>query len=96
MELDLAWATKAGKDPVALFKEHPGRFPLWHVNDSSSEMQTITDVGNGVVEFKRIFEAAKINIPSNLPRHSSSIKDIDPVLKTLKCWLRKISGIRTS
>ncbi|WAC13029.1 sugar phosphate isomerase/epimerase family protein [Dyadobacter pollutisoli] len=60
MELDLAWATKAGKDPVALFKEHPGRFPLWHAKDIKSDLQTITEVGNGVVEFKRIFEAAKI------------------------------------
>lgn len=60
MELDLAWATKAGKDPVALFKEHPGRFPLWHVKDIKSDLKTITEVGTGVVEFKRIFEAAEI------------------------------------
>lgn len=60
MELDLAWATKAGKDPVALFKEHPGRFPLWHVKDIKKDLQTITEVGTGVVEFKRIFEAAQI------------------------------------
>jgi len=61
MELDLAWATKAGKDPVALFKEHPGRFPLWHVKDIKKDLQTITEVGNGVVEFKRIFEAANVS-----------------------------------
>jgi len=61
MELDLAWATKAGKDPVALFKEHPGRFPLWHVKDIKKDLQTITEVGNGVVEFKRIFDAANIS-----------------------------------
>jgi sugar phosphate isomerase/epimerase len=60
MELDLAWATKAGKDPVALFKEHPGRFPLWHVKDIKKDLQTITEVGTGVVEFQRIFESAKI------------------------------------
>ena len=60
MELDLAWATKAKKDPVALFKEHPGRFPLWHVKDIKADLATITTVGTGVVEFKRIFEAAKI------------------------------------
>lgn len=60
MELDLAWATKAGKDPVALFKEHPGRFPLFHVKDIKADRQTITEVGNGVVDFKRIFAAANI------------------------------------
>src|SRR6476620_10194034 len=28
MEIDLYWVTKAGQDPLALFNEHPGRFPL--------------------------------------------------------------------
>ena len=59
MELDLAWATKAGKDPVKLFEEQPGRFPLWHIKDIKSDLKTITEVGNGVVDFKRIFAAAK-------------------------------------
>ncbi|ADB36398.1 sugar phosphate isomerase/epimerase family protein [Spirosoma linguale] len=59
MELDLAWATKAGKDPVALFKEQPGRFPLWHIKDIKDDNKTITEVGNGVVDFKKAFSAAK-------------------------------------
>lgn len=60
MELDLAWATKAGKDPVELFKGQPGRFPLLHVKDIKSDLKTITEVGNGVVNFKKAFEAANI------------------------------------
>ncbi|RYC68973.1 MULTISPECIES: sugar phosphate isomerase/epimerase family protein [Spirosoma] len=59
MELDLAWATKAGKDPVALFNEQPGRFPLWHIKDIKSDLKTITEVGNGVVDFKKAFTAAR-------------------------------------
>ncbi len=59
MELDLAWAVKAGKDPVALFKEQPGRFPLWHVKDIQADKKTITEVGNGIVDFKQAFAAAK-------------------------------------
>ena len=59
MELDLAWATKAGKDPVALFNEQPGRFPLWHVKDIKDDRKTITEVGNGIVDFKAAFAAAK-------------------------------------
>ena len=59
MELDLAWATKAGKDPVALFNGQPGRFPLWHIKDIKSDKSTITEVGNGVVDFKGAFAAAK-------------------------------------
>lgn len=38
MELDLCWVTKAGVDPVELFKKHPGRFHLWHVKDLDKAM----------------------------------------------------------
>jgi sugar phosphate isomerase/epimerase len=33
LEMDLAWATVAGQDPVAYFTKYPGRFPLVHVKD---------------------------------------------------------------
>jgi len=33
MELDLAWISVTGQDPVAYFKRFPGRFPLVHVKD---------------------------------------------------------------
>ena len=60
MELDLGWATKAGVDPVALFTKNPGRFPLWHVKDIDKDTKNPTEVGNGYVDFKRIFENEKI------------------------------------
>ncbi len=60
MELDLAWATKGGKDPVELFKQHPDRFPLWHVKDLDAKHETILPVGSGTIDFKRIFDAAAI------------------------------------
>ena len=59
MELDLAWATKAKQDPVELFKQRPGRFPLWHVKDLDKVNMNPAEVGSGVVDFKRIFENAK-------------------------------------
>lgn len=58
MELDLAWAVKGGHDPVDLFTKHPGRFPLWHVKDLDKERNTILPVGEGTIDFKRIFAAA--------------------------------------
>jgi sugar phosphate isomerase/epimerase len=60
MELDLAWVTKAGVDPVELFTQHPGRFPLWHVKDISKDLATVEPVGNGSIDFKRIFANAKV------------------------------------
>ena len=59
MELDLAWATKAKQDPVALFKMHPGRFPLWHVKDLDKEKLAPAEVGTGIVDFKHIFDNQK-------------------------------------
>jgi sugar phosphate isomerase/epimerase len=59
MELDLAWATKGGKDPVELLKQHPGRFPLWHVKDLDAKLETVLPVGEGTIDFKRIFAAAE-------------------------------------
>ncbi len=59
MELDLAWATKANQDPVALFKTHPGRFPLWHAKDLDKVKKEPAEVGSGIVDFKYIFENAK-------------------------------------
>lgn len=59
MELDLAWTFKAGVDPVTLFKQHPGRFPLWHVKDLEKDMATIKPVGDGVLDLVGVFKHAK-------------------------------------
>lgn len=58
MELDLAWATKSGQDPVKLFEQHTGRFPLWHVKDLDADTKEPTEVGKGFIDFKRIFDHA--------------------------------------
>lgn len=59
-ELDIYWASFAGKDAVEMFKQNPGRFELWHVKDLATEpKKTFTEVGSGVIDFKKIFGAAK-------------------------------------
>lgn len=56
MELDIYWVKKAGKDPSALFSEHPGRFPLWHVKDmDKTPEKKFAEVGSGTIDFKTIF-----------------------------------------
>lgn len=61
MEMDIYWIKKAGQDPIALFKKHPGRFPLWHVKDmDKTPQQNFTEVGNGVIDFKEIFKYKKL------------------------------------
>ena len=45
--------------PVALFKMHPGRFPLWHVKDLNKKTMMPAEVGTGIVDFKHAFDNAK-------------------------------------
>jgi len=59
MEMDIYWVTKAKQDPLKLMNQHPGRFPLWHVKDmDNTPTQAFTEVGNGVIDFKKIFQHA--------------------------------------
>ncbi len=61
MEMDLYWINKAGADPLHYFREHPRRFPLVHVKDMDRTPQKdFTEVGNGVLDFRRVFAQAKL------------------------------------
>lgn len=57
-ELDIAWATKGGVDVVSLFKMHPKRFPLWHLKDIDKEFKTVLPVGDGIINYQKIFSNA--------------------------------------
>lgn len=70
MELDCFWTTLAGKDPVAYFHRYPGRFALLHIKDLKpgfaattgslgTKRNPFTEVGQGVIHWKRIFAAAR-------------------------------------
>lgn len=60
MEMDIYWIYRAKQDPIALFERYPKRFPLWHVKDmDNTPKQMFTEVGNGVIPFKKVFGAAK-------------------------------------
>jgi sugar phosphate isomerase/epimerase len=69
-ELDCFWATHAGYDPVEYMQKYPGRYPLLHIKDLKEGIPTstsfanpkgipFTEVGKGVIDWKRIFVAAR-------------------------------------
>lgn len=61
MEMDLYWVVRAGYDPVEIFKANPGRFPMLHVKDMDKlDKKMNTEVGNGSIDFKKIFSHAKL------------------------------------
>jgi len=69
MEIDLYWCTKAGQNPIEIFKKYPGRFKLWHFKDQAKpakpiyevEKEDITPVGAGSIDFKKIYASRAIS-----------------------------------
>jgi len=60
-EMDLYWVVRSGNDPVKLFTEYPGRFPMWHVKDMDKVDNTInTEVGTGTIDFKTLYKSAQL------------------------------------
>ena len=68
MEIDLFWVSKAGQDPVEMFKKYPGRFQLFHMKDMRTKQAPFFDVnkddvcsvGEGVIDFKTILASKKL------------------------------------
>lgn len=60
-EMDVHWVAFAGEDPVDWFEQYPGRFPLWHVKDFAADTTTQVPVGQGVIDWERIFAHAELS-----------------------------------
>ena len=69
-EIDCGWMCAAGADPVAYFTRYPGRFKMVHVKEfqamkspsislEGSGRPKGTDLGQGFIDYKRIFAAGK-------------------------------------
>ena len=94
MEMDLCWITIAGQDPVKYFNLYPGRFPLVHVKDMKKlpkvtgsgnqdfgdSLDDMTEVGSGVIDWKRIFaHADKAGIKYYIVEHDKPKAPFDSI-----------------
>jgi sugar phosphate isomerase/epimerase len=86
MELDLFWATKAGQNPVEMFRKYPGRFQLFHMKDMFTKeapfykpvTKDFAPVGEGVINFREILAAKKIAGMKYMFVEQDSTKDGKP------------------
>lgn len=74
MELDIGWATAAGRNAIEMFRQNPGRFEVWHVKDLAGlaalhalpdqiermRAARIVPVGEGEIDFRPIFAQAEL------------------------------------
>jgi len=58
MEIDLYWIHKGGGDTLDYFERFPGRFPICHVKDATSD-KDFACVGEGVLDFATLFKKGK-------------------------------------
>jgi len=74
VEMDLYWVRKGGQNPIESFKKYPGRFELVHVKDMDNTAErNITCVGEGIIDFKEIFEyTALAGIKYRIVEHERS------------------------
>jgi sugar phosphate isomerase/epimerase len=59
MEMDLGWVVAAGHDPFQYFRQHPGRFPLWHLKDMDKVQKKSVEFGTGKVDIKGLLQHAR-------------------------------------
>lgn len=87
MELDLFWTTKAGINPVDLFKKYPGRFQLFHMKDMYTNekpfyttvgVKDFAPVGEGVINFKEILASRELAGNKYLVVEQDQSRDKDP------------------
>ncbi len=105
-EMDLCWISVAGQDPVAYFKRYPGRFPLVHVKDmkklpnvkpeqiatlNMDEVQkSMTSVGDGIIDWKRIFANAETGGIEHYFIENDSPKEAFADIKASYAYLSKL------
>jgi sugar phosphate isomerase/epimerase len=61
LQMDLYWIARGSKlTPNEWFKRAPGRFVMWHVKDMHRTSRDYTELGNGTIDFTRIWPDAQL------------------------------------
>jgi sugar phosphate isomerase/epimerase len=62
LQIDLYWHAHDTNDPPhALFTRAPGRFVMWHVKDMHKVTRDYTELGNGTIDYPRIWPDAAMS-----------------------------------
>lgn len=79
LEMDIYWVVRAGQDPIAIIKEHPGRFFAFHIKDMDKANNDLnTEPGKGTIDFKTIMNNAKLAGVKQFIVEQENFINIDP------------------
>jgi sugar phosphate isomerase/epimerase len=60
LQMDLYWMARASQTPHDWFTRAPGRFAMWHVKDMHPVSRDYTELGNGTIDFTKIWPDAEL------------------------------------
>jgi sugar phosphate isomerase/epimerase len=61
LQVDLYWLAHDSKQPAhEWFRRAPGRFVMWHVKDMHKVSRDYTELGNGTIDYTKIWPDAKL------------------------------------
>ena len=61
LQMDLYWIARASPlTPRQWFEKYPGRYVMWHVKDMHKTSRDYTELGNGSIDFTRIWPDAAL------------------------------------
>jgi len=89
-EIDIYWLKLAGRDPEPLFARYPKGFPFSHVKDMSKSETAMADVGDGKINFARIFAASDTSGMKNFMVEHDNAKDPFKTLEKSLKYLREL------
>jgi len=90
-EMDLYWVVFGGGDPIDFFNRHPKRFAMVHVKDSAGPDNKMVDVGQGTIDFPKIFaQSDKAGIKHYFVEHD---QPADPIA-TIRNSYRYLHALR--
>jgi sugar phosphate isomerase/epimerase len=86
MEIDVFWMKQGGGDPVKYMERYPGRFTMLHVKDMGpAPKHAMMDVGQGTIDWKKIFRAGKLGGVEHVFVENDEAKDqIDSIKRRYK------------
>lgn len=97
LQMDLFWTVAGGADPIKLITENKGRYVMMHVKDMKSQARfsgdggnaqqwmalfdQMTNVGEGVLDLKKILSVAKVNGMEHFIIEQDIVKNPEVALK---------------
>lgn len=84
-EADTCWIQQGGEDVIGYMKKYTDRIPLLHVKDVTVDGE-ITELGNGVIDFKAVADFAETNdIPwLSYEQDITSLPGLDSAIISIK------------